>query len=428
MKIEICEQMVQSWLINCRNCQVAQTNWSISPLKDIDRYKKDISDYIDFFVNALRHGVSSGAIDSDVLNTTDEDISELHKSLNEDGEEVSFMRVCQMLVAEREAAKDKNGNIDFSKISILGRAGKARELQFVRQTEIDILGVELDNGQAKNIYLVDTAFHKDGLNYSDTVSSVTKKIIRAILVADIIFGTDIPVHIIFASPVCKPGPEGKIIAVKKYIDPLIEKRPTLHGKTSQVSIEIYLNQNFAQEIYLPLRKEIDALYGGNDLFMRSLNLAKAAEEKLPESEKAMALAGGNPKIPAPAATPSGGASGSSGTATTPHGATGTRDCSKYIFNSKLCGKGPLLVALIEKYLEDNPGADAKELKDKFSLKLGSHPAIMLSSEVPGGWAGRVQECRLLDGTIVYINKQVKLRNMDAILRIANELGYIVDKA
>lgn len=291
MKIEICEQMVQSWLINCKNCQVAQTNWSISPIKDIDSYKKDISEYINYFVSALKNGVSSGEIDSEVFNTTEEDAIEFHKTLNNDGEEVSFMRACQMLVAKREAATDENGNIDFSKISILGRAGKARELQFVRQTEIDILGVELDNGQAKNIYLVDTAFHKDGLNYSDTVSSVTKKIIRAILVADIIFGTDVPVHIVFASPVCKSGPESKIKAVRKYIEPLIEKRPMLHGKLSHVSIDIYLNQKFAEEIYLPLRCKIDQIYGGSDLFMRSLNLAKAAETTLPDSMKAAASVG-----------------------------------------------------------------------------------------------------------------------------------------
>lgn len=314
MKIEICEQMVQSWLINCKNCQVVQTNWSVSPLKDVDGHKKDINEYITYFVSALKNGVLSGEIDNGVFNTAEEDAIEFYKSLNYDGEEVSFMRVCQMLVAEREAAKDENGNIDFSKISILGRAGKARELQFVRQTEIDILGVELDNGQAKNIYLVDTAFHKDGLNYSDTVSSVTKKIIRAILVADIIFGTDIPVHIVFASPVCKSGPESKIKAIRKYVEPLIKKRPTLHGKPSQVCVELYLNQSFAEEIYLPLRKEIDKLYGGNDLFMRSLNLAKAAEGNLPESQKATASTGKKIKSPTSPATPSGGASGSSSAA------------------------------------------------------------------------------------------------------------------
>lgn len=329
MKIEICEQMVQSWLINCKNCQVAQTNWFISPLKDIDSHKKDISDYIDYFVNALKKGVSSGKLDSDVWNPTEEDASELHKLLCEDGEEVSFMEFFHMMVTESEAAKDQKGNVDFSKISILGRAGKAKELQFVKQTEIDILGVELDNGQAKNIYIIDTAFHKAGLNYSDTVSSVTKKIIRAVLVADIIFGTNIPVHIVFASPVCKSGPEGKIQAVKKYIEPLIEKRPTLHGATSLVNVEVYLNQAFAERIYLPLRREIDKLNNDNDLFMRAMNLAKAAEENLPESEKSVPSSG---KKSGYSKKRSGGKSGGTGAAKAP--AASTSDRRRYTDDDK----------------------------------------------------------------------------------------------
>ena len=32
MKIEICEQMLQSWLLNCKLCEISQVNWKISPL------------------------------------------------------------------------------------------------------------------------------------------------------------------------------------------------------------------------------------------------------------------------------------------------------------------------------------------------------------------------------------------------------------
>ena len=33
MKIEICEQMVQSWLQHYKQCEIVQTNWKISPLR-----------------------------------------------------------------------------------------------------------------------------------------------------------------------------------------------------------------------------------------------------------------------------------------------------------------------------------------------------------------------------------------------------------
>ena len=280
MKIEICEQMVQSWLINCKNCQIAQTNWSISPIKDIDAYKAEIEAYIDYFVNALQSGVATKKIDPEVAHVTKDDVVEAYSMYLGNNEEVPFMHFLETLVSDKNCRAKNEANIDFSKISILGKAGKAKAVQFVRQTEIDILGVELDNGVAKNIYLVDTAYHKDGLNYSDTVSVVTKKIIRAVLVADIVFGTEVPVHIVFASPECKPGPRLKIEEVKKYLEGYIANRPTFKGKTSKISIELYMNADFSNEIYLPLRNEIDNLYGGNDLFMRSLNLAKIAESKL----------------------------------------------------------------------------------------------------------------------------------------------------
>jgi hypothetical protein len=280
MKIEICEQMVQSWLINCKNCQIAQTNWSISPLKDIDAFKSDIEAYIDHFVDALKNGVAKGKIAPEVMATTNDEVNEAYNKMLEGGETISFMSFCAMFASERKEKNSKEKNIDFSNISILGKAGKAKAVQFIRQTEIDILGVELDNGVAKNIYLIDTAYHKDGLNYGDTVSAVTKKIIRAVLVADIIFGTDVPVHIVFASPECKPGPQSKIQAVKGFLEPYIENRPTLKGKNSKLSVELYMNADFSTEIYLPLKNEIDKLFGGNDLFMRALNLAKISESNL----------------------------------------------------------------------------------------------------------------------------------------------------
>jgi hypothetical protein len=34
MKIEICEQMVQSWLQHYKQCEIVQTNWTVSPLRE----------------------------------------------------------------------------------------------------------------------------------------------------------------------------------------------------------------------------------------------------------------------------------------------------------------------------------------------------------------------------------------------------------
>ena len=107
----------------------------------------------------------------------------------------------------------------------------------------------------------------------------------------------------------------------------------------------------------------------------------------------------------------------------------SRDYSKYFFNTQEYTKGALLVALVEKYLQDNPCADAKELKEKFDLKLvfGNKAIIMLYPDVPKSWADRVHAKCLANGTMVYINKQVQVDDMPEILRITHELGYKVVK-
>ena len=86
---------------------------------------------------------------------------------------------------------------------------------------------------------------------------------------------------------------------------------------------------------------------------------------------------------------------------------------------------------LKKYLEDNPHADVKELKEKFDLILsfGNKHVILLYSDVPKSWTeNKVYGRPLLDGTMVYINKQVQIGDMDEILRIAGKLGYGVAKA
>lgn len=35
IQVEICEQLIKSWLKNFKNCQIVETNWKISPLWQI---------------------------------------------------------------------------------------------------------------------------------------------------------------------------------------------------------------------------------------------------------------------------------------------------------------------------------------------------------------------------------------------------------
>lgn len=251
MKIEICEQMLQSWLINCKQCEVVQTNWMVSALRDIDKgdidavkvFMKDVQDQLNVILN-------------------DEVKAALQEQVDADGEP---------LAAEAGTASKKKK----SKIRSLNIFKKSKPEQFVRQCEIDVVGVKLDDGITDRVFLVDTAFHKAGLGYKDVVATVVKKIIRALTVAVIIFGESVPVTVAFAAPVCSQSVAADIDLVLNAL------RSILGAKYANVDIEVYFNQRFAAEIYLPLKNVTGKLNHDNDLFMRAMNLAAVAEKNLP---------------------------------------------------------------------------------------------------------------------------------------------------
>ena len=109
-----------------------------------------------------------------------------------------------------------------------------------------------------------------------------------------------------------------------------------------------------------------------------------------------------------------------------------RDNSKYSFNGCAYGKASLVVALVDKYLEDNPNADISELRGAFDLFLvcNNKRIILLPKDVSPSLKAKVikTERALSDNTIIYINNQVQIGDMEAILSIANNLGYKVDLA
>lgn len=247
MKIEICEQMVQSWLQNYKQCEIVQTNWKVSPLR--------------------------------LRSITDADIVELEafmKEFNKQLEENLKPETKAALQDEvTEGLEDRaltntrsNRNI---KLNIF-KKNTAR--QFVRQCEIDVVGCKLDDGITERIYLVDTAFHKTGLGYHDPVATVVKKIVRALVVSVLIFGESVPVTVAFVSPKCGPTLQPEI---EKVVDGL-RKILTAHSRYANIEIELYFNEKFTTDIYLPLIDEIDELNDDNDLFMRAMNLASLAEE------------------------------------------------------------------------------------------------------------------------------------------------------
>lgn len=247
MKIEICEQMVQSWLQNYKQCEIVQTNWKVSPLRLRSITDADI-DELEAFMKEFN--------------------KQLEENLKPETKAALQDEVTEGLEDRALTNTRSNRNI---KLNIF-KKNTAR--QFVRQCEIDVVGCKLDDGITERIYLVDTAFHKTGLGYHDPVATVVKKIVRALVVSVLIFGESVPVTVAFVSPKCGPTLQPEI---EKVVDGL-RKILATHSRYANIEIELYFNEKFTTDIYLPLIDEIDELNDDNDLFMRAMNLASLAEE------------------------------------------------------------------------------------------------------------------------------------------------------
>lgn len=272
MKIEICEQMLQSWLQHCMQCEVVQTNWMVSPLRvrtipdadlnDVDKFMKEVQEQLDL---ALENDEAVKAA--------------LQESFDED------------MLSEEDAPAKKKKTRKLKKLDIFK---KSTAHQFVTQCEIDVVGCKLDDGITDRIYLADSAFHKSGLGYHNPEATVLKKIVRALAVSVIIFGESVPVTVLFAAPKCGNTLNDKIEDVVGKLRTILKAHP----RYSNIEIELYFNERFATDIYLPLIKELNALNNDNDLFMRAMNLSKLAETHLPDDATATPAASATPAAPA----------------------------------------------------------------------------------------------------------------------------------
>ena len=116
MKIEISESLILSWLRHVQGCPIAQTNWKPSPTWPI------------------RHEVE--------------------------------------LATDFEKMREKAGaRLGF------GIFKRSSFQQFIRQAEIDVLGLSFSDAGAAAV-AVDSAFHEAGVNYGEageTVSRILKK-------------------------------------------------------------------------------------------------------------------------------------------------------------------------------------------------------------------------------------------------------------
>jgi hypothetical protein len=211
MKVEIAESLIFSWLRHVQGCAVVQMNWKPSPswtVSNEDRLREDFE--------GIRRFASESV-------------------------GVPIFKKC-----------------DFA--------------QFVRQTEIDVLGLRLSaDPAAMQVFAVDSAFHEGGLLYvssDETVGRVLKKLIRATLAIEAYLSVG-EATIAFATPKMAEPIRSAIEGHLANLEAVIADRASA-GFVPR--FRIIANSDFVGEILQPVLDQANRVADTSELFLRAHQL------------------------------------------------------------------------------------------------------------------------------------------------------------
>lgn len=147
--------------------------------------------------------------------------------------------------------------------------------QFVRQAEIDVLGVRLPHDRATaQAIAVDSAFHEGGLNYGsadETVGRVLKKVVRAALAIDGYLKVD-EAQVVFATPkVAEPIRA----AINRHLADL--EVAFAEPAPRRLRFRLIANGDFADEILQPVLTAAANVADTSELFLRAQQLMALCE-------------------------------------------------------------------------------------------------------------------------------------------------------
>ncbi len=131
--------------------------------------------------------------------------------------------------------------------------------QFLKQAEIDVVGVRLDGG----IHAVEVAFHEGGLLYAGgTDKNVLKKMLRTMLILRAYHPADAGMRICFASPKVNPKPRESLESAFDW----------LRREYTGVDWSLMVNDEFTDRFLRPLWEKTSRVKDTSELFVRSLQL------------------------------------------------------------------------------------------------------------------------------------------------------------
>lgn len=215
MKVEVCEQLIVSWLRHVEGCQIVQSNWMPSDSYSFDAEEAEL---FSLFIEEVK----KASVGTDIFK-------------------------------------------------------KSTDSQLIKQTEIDVVGARISTGKVEKIFLIDSAFHRDGLGYADNEARIAKKLVRAVGTAQLYF-KGIPAEIMFVSPFARESDQSKIIEQLEKIETIAK------DLYPNITISSLFNDEFVHGVYFPLMNVIDLIRDDNELFARSMqlmNVCAKLEERAP---------------------------------------------------------------------------------------------------------------------------------------------------
>ena len=150
--------------------------------------------------------------------------------------------------------------------------------QFVRQAEIDVLGVVWNNDSGlPSVVAVDSAFHENGLQYDNTdktIGRVLKKLIRAAFALEAYLDVA-EASVIFATPKMAEAVRTGIARHLAFLERRLAQQAGL--AMGRVRFRIVANADFATEILQPVLDQVDAVADTSELFMRAQQLMRLCD-------------------------------------------------------------------------------------------------------------------------------------------------------
>ena len=143
--------------------------------------------------------------------------------------------------------------------------------QFLRQAEIDVIGVDWEGG----VHALDIAFHEAGLNYGGGADKrVLKKLLRAMLILNGYHPPETKLYIYFLAPKVNPGVQ----------EPLEAVFTGLRAEYPAVEWNLITNDDFYRQIVWPTLEKAATVADTSELFVRAsklLHLAEAVTDAVP---------------------------------------------------------------------------------------------------------------------------------------------------